>query len=314
MQILHLDSNHPYLHEGLEKLGYTNHFDFESSKKEIENEISNYVGIILRSRFEIDKSFIDKGTNLKFIARVGSGLENIDIEYAKKRNIKVFSSPKGNSGAVAEHAIGMLLSLINNMHYSQNEISSGIWSRESNRGFELKNKIVGIIGYGNTGKSFAKKLSGFGVKIFFYDIIKDKGDKYATETSLKKIQQNCDIISIHTSLTKTSVSLINKSFISCCKKSFWLINTSRGQCVVTKDIINAIEQGKILGAALDVIDLEKKSFNELTHKLKSEPKLLDYINSKKIILTPHVAGWTHESKINLSKIILKKIKNLKLLK
>ena len=312
MQILHLDSSHSILYKGLEKLGYSNHFKFKSSKEEIEKEISYYDGIIVRSRFSIDKSFLKKAINLKFIARVGSGLENIDVEYAKNKKIVVVSAPSGNSNAVGEHAIGMLLSLMNNMHFSQNEISSGVWSRESNRGFELKNKTVGIIGYGNTGKSFAKKLSGFGVQTLFYDVIQNKGDKYATEASIRAIQQKADIISIHTSLTKTSIGLIKKSFISNCKKPIWLINTSRGKCVVTKDVISGIENGKILGAALDVIDFEKKSFNELTQPLKSEPKLLDYINSKKIIITPHIAGWTHESKKNLSQITLEKIENLKL--
>ena len=310
MKILHLDSTHPYLSNELNKLGFDNFFDFESSKKEIENKLFIYDGIIIRSRIPIDKVLIDKATNLKFIARVGSGIENIDIKHAKKNNIKIISSPEGNSNAVGEHALGMLLSLINNISYSHNEIINGKWSREANRGYELKNKTVGLIGYGHTGKSFAKKLSGFDVSTIFFDLKSNLKNEFATEVTLKEIKETADVISIHSSLTKESYEILNTKFINECKKPFWLINTSRGNCVKIKDLIKGIKEKKVLGAALDVLEFEKKSFEKLLETSLSNDDFSFLINSKKIILTPHIAGWTHESKLLLVKIILDKIKKL----
>ena len=310
MKILHLDSTHPYLSNELNKLGFDNFFDFKSSKKEIENKLFIYDGIIIRSRIPIDKVLIDKATNLKFIARVGSGIENIDIKHAKKNNIKIISSPEGNSNAVGEHALGMLLSLINNISYSHNEIINGKWSREANRGYELKNKTVGLIGYGHTGKSFAKKLSGFDVSTIFFDLKSNLKNEFASEVTLKEIKETADVISIHSSLTKESYEILNTKFINECKKPFWLINTSRGNCVKIKDLIKGIKEKKVLGAALDVLEFEKKSFEKLLETSISNDDFSFLINSKKIILTPHVAGWTHESKLLLVKIILDKIKKL----
>ena len=310
MKILHLDSTHPYLSNELNKLGFDNFFDFKSSKKEIENKLFIYDGIIIRSRIPIDKVLIDKATNLKFIARVGSGIENIDIKHAKKNNIKIISSPEGNSNAVGEHALGMLLSLINNISYSHNEIINGKWSREANRGYELKNKTVGLIGYGHTGKSFAKKLSGFDVSTIFFDLKSNLKNEFASEVTLKEIKETADVISIHSSLTKESYEILNTKFINECKKPFWLINTSRGNCVKIKDLIKGIKEKKVLGAALDVLEFEKKSFEKLLETSISNDDFSFLINSKKIILTPHIAGWTHESKLLLVKIILDKIKKL----
>ena len=310
MKILHLDSTHPYLSNELNKLGFDNFFDFKSSKKEIENKLFIYDGIIIRSRIPIDKVLIDKATNLKFIARVGSGIENIDIKHAKKNNIKIISSPEGNSNAVGEHALGMLLSLINNISFSHNEIINGKWSREANRGYELKNKTVGLIGYGHTGKSFAKKLSGFDVSTIFFDLKSNLKNEFASEVTLKEIKETADVISIHSSLTKESYEILNTKFINECKKPFWLINTSRGNCVKIKDLIKGIKEKKVLGAALDVLEFEKKSFEKLLETSMSNDDFSFLINSKKIILTPHIAGWTHESKLLLVKIILDKIKKL----
>ena len=308
MKVLHLDETHPKLYRELKKIGISNHFDFKSNKNKIENIISSYTGIILRSRIKIDKSMIDKAVNLKFIARMGSGLENIDTVYAKKNKIEIISSPEGNANAVGEHALGMLLSLINNMYYSQKEIFDGLWLREPNRGFELKNKVIGIIGYGNTGKSLAKKLSGMEVKVLFNDLKPNLSNKFAKQVSIETIQNECNVISIHTSFNLKSNRLINKGFIEKCKKPFWLVNTSRGQCVVLKDLVDAIKKGKILGAALDVIEHEKSSFENLVSSKKIKSDLLELISLKKIVLTPHIAGWTFESKIQMANIILKKIK------
>ena len=305
-KIIHLDENHKLLKDELEKLGFKNYFDLKSNKKEIEKKISKYQGIILRSRIEIDKKFIDSCKNLKFIARVGSGLENIDTDYAKKKNIEIISAAEANANAVGEHAIGMLLTLLNKIIKSNNEIKHNIWAREQNRGIELDGKTIGIIGYGNTGKSLAKKLSGFSVRILCNDIIEEVSDKYATQVSINEIMKKCDIISLHTNLNDSSFQLVNKDFINNCKKPFFLINTSRGECLKTSDLVDGIKTGKILGACLDVIENESKSFENLSTNSDFE-----YLKkSEKVILTPHVAGWSIESKLKLAQVVLEKIKFL----
>jgi len=308
MQILHLDSNHPLLTDELEKIGFKNHFDLESSKSEVEKKISNYFGIIIRSRISIDKVFLDNCEKLKFIARIGSGTENIDVEHAKSKNIHIISTPEGNSNAVGEHALGMLLSLTNNITSSNDEIKNRIWERESNRGFELKGKTIGLIGYGHTGKSFARKLIGLGVKIIYHDLKNIEKDDDTVQVTLGEIKEHSDVISLHVSMTEESKGLINTDFINSCKKPFWLINTSRGNCIITKDLVEGLKSGKILGAGLDVLEYEKKSFEKLSI---SKNENLDYlVSSKNVIITPHIAGWTKESKIKLAEVAVKKIKKL----
>ena len=308
MKILHLDTTHPFLGKELEKIGFTNYYDFKTIKSDL--KISDFFGIIIRSRISIDKNFIDKCKNLKFIARIGSGIENIDVDYAKQKGIQVISTPEGNSNAVGEHALGMLLSILNNINSSNSEVKKGIWNRESNRGIELKNKTVGLIGYGNTGKSFAKKLIGFDVNTIYYDIKKIEKDNYANPVSLNYLKDNSDIISLHVSMTEESIGLINKNFIESCAKPFWLINTSRGSCIIINDLVKGLKDGKVLGAGLDVIAFEKKSFEKLTVN-ENDQSNLNYLNSSNnVILTPHIAGWTQESKIRLVKIALEKIKKL----
>jgi len=263
MKILHLDSNHPILISNLKKKGYINDLDISSSKHDIGKVIENYDGLILRSRFEIDKDFIDKAINLKFIARVGSGLENIDCNYAKSKNIEVISSPEGNSNAVGDHAMGLLLSLLNNINTSSNQVKKGLWCREKNRGFEIEGKTVAILGMGNTGKNFAKKISGFNCKLFFYDIDDKIESKYAKKTSLDFLYKNADIVSLHLPFTLETIDLFNKEIIQKFNKPFWLINTSRGKIVNTSDLVDALNEKKILGAGLDVIDIESSSFNNM---------------------------------------------------
>ena len=308
MKILHLDTTHPFLGKELEKIGFTNYYDFKTIKSDL--KISDFFGIIIRSRISIDKNFIDKCKNLKFIARIGSGIENIDVDYAKQKGIQIISTPEGNSNAVGEHALGMLLSILNNINSSNTEVKKGIWNRESNRGIELNNKTVGLIGYGNTGKSFAKKLIGFDVNTIYYDIKKIEKDNYANPVSLNYLKDNSDIISLHISMTEESIGLINKNFIESCAKPFWLINTSRGSCIIINDLVKGLKDGKVLGAGLDVIAFEKKSFEKLTVN-ENDQSNLNYLNSSNnVILTPHIAGWTQESKIRLVKIALEKIKKL----
>ena len=306
MKIIHVDKNHPILIKLLSKFGYENFKYYNSTKIEIEKIIENYDGLIIRSRFKIDKSFIKKAKRLKFIARVGSGKENIDVDYAKRNNIKIFTAPEGNSNAVGEHALGLLLSLINKIIPSNQSVKQFKWLREKYRGYELENKIIGIIGYGHTGKSFAKKLSGFNnIKVLFYDIKEIKTDEYAEKSSLEKIFKNADIISFHVDENDLSIKMFNKSFIKKMRKPFWIINTSRGKVVSLEDLKWGIEKNIIFGAGLDVIELEDYSFEKVTFE-KNEI-LNFFLKSEKVIITPHIAGWTYESHHKLAKTIVDKI-------
>lgn len=307
MKILHLDSNHPLLLNQLNDLGFMNDEDYLSSKEDIEAKIHLYDGIVIRSRFSINKHFLDKATNLKFIGRVGAGLENIDCVYAQQKGIHLISAPEGNRNAVGEHALGMLLSLFNKLNKADNEVRNGKWLREENRGVELDGKTVGLIGYGNMGKSFAKKLRGFDVEVLCYDIQQNVGDENCTQVSLHELQQKADVLSLHTPQTKLTTNMIDTNFINQFQKPFWLINTARGKSVVTKDLVNALKSNKILGAGLDVLEYEKSSFENLfTNNL---PEAFEYlINAENVLLSPHVAGWTVESKQKLAQTIVDKIK------
>lgn len=308
IKILHIDSNHPLLWEQLQQAGFTNHEDFTSAKDEIEAKIQDYQGIVIRSRFKIDKAFIDKAINLQFIARVGAGLESIDCEYAQSKNIQLIAAPEGNRNAVGEHALGMLLSLFNNLNKADKEIKSGHWNRESNRGHELDGKTVGIIGYGNMGKSFAKKLRGFDVDVLCYDILENVGDVNAKQVSLEELQQKVDVLSLHIPWTPETDKIINADFIQAFAKPFWLINTARGKNVVTTDLVEALQSGKILGAGLDVLEYEKGSFEHLFLE-NHVPEAFQYLlKADNVILTPHVAGWTFESHEKLAQVIVDKIK------
>jgi D-3-phosphoglycerate dehydrogenase len=306
IKILHIDSNHPLLWEQLEQAGFQNEADFTSSKEEIEAKIENYQGIVIRSRFKIDQSFLDKATNLQFIARVGAGLESIDCEYAKQRGIHLIAAPEGNANAVGEQAIGMLLSLFNHLKKANNEVKSGQWIREGNRGHELEGKTIGIIGYGNMGKSFAKKLRGFDVTVLCYDILPNVGDENATQVSLAELKEKSDVVSLHTPWTTETDKMINSDFINQFKKSFWFINTARGNSVVTEDLVEALKAEKILGAGLDVLEYEKVSFETLFEGETSKP--LEYLlQAENVVLTPHIAGWTVESHQKLAQTIVNKI-------
>lgn len=307
MKILHIDSNHPILLEILEREGFINEMDFTSSKEAIESKINDYDGVVIRSRFKIDKTFLDKAAHLKFIARVGAGLESIDCEYAIQKGIELISAPEGNRNAVGEHALGMLLSLFNKLNQADKSVKSGKWERERHRGFELEGKTVGIIGYGNMGKSFAKKLKGFDVnEVVFYDIQSGLEDENARQVSLEELQQKADVLSLHTPWTPLTDKMINTDFIQKFAKPFWLINTARGKNVVTKDLVEALKSGKILGAGLDVLEYEKLSFENMdVEKIPEELKYL--FKADNVILSPHIAGWTFESHKKLAQTIADKI-------
>lgn len=307
MKILHLDTNHPLMKEQLNEKGFENHEDYTSSKTEVEEKIHLYDGIILRSRFSIDKPFLDKATRLKFIARVGAGLENIDCEYASEKGIQLISSPEGNRNAVGEHTLGMLLALLNKFKKANTEIKNGKWLREENRGFELDYMTVGIIGYGNMGKSFAKKLRGFDCKVVCYDILPEVGDANAQQVSLDEFFKIVDVVSLHTPETPQTLKMVNTSFIEKFSKPFWFLNTARGKSVVTSDLVSALKSGKIKGAGLDVIEYEKTSFEDFFSG-NAIPEPFDYLlNADNVILTPHIAGWTIESKTKLAQVIVDKI-------
>jgi D-3-phosphoglycerate dehydrogenase len=307
VKILHLDTNHNLLIDQLNALGFTNHEDYLSSKSAIEKKIANYDGIIIRSRFAIDKQFLDKAKNLKFIGRVGSGLENIDCDLAREKGIELIAAPEGNRNAVGEHALGLLLSLFNKINKGNNEIRSGLWQREANRGIELDGRSIGLIGYGNTGKAFAKKLKGFEVEVLCYDIKADVGDENARQVSLQELQQKVDVLSLHTPLTEITRNMVDLQFINAFEKSFWLINTARGKSVVTLDLIECLQSGKVLGAGLDVLEYETSSFEDMFSSNKIPEPLQFLFNAENVVLTPHVAGWTLESRERLARTILDKI-------
>ncbi len=310
MKVLHLDTNHSCLISGLQELGFENDEDYTSSKEEIETKIDQYDGIVIRSRFKIDKQFIDKALQLKFIARVGAGLESIDIAYAEKRNIHLIAAPEGNRNAVGEHALGMILALFNKLKKADNEIRHGKWLREDNRGIELEGRTIGIIGYGNMGKAFAKKLKGFDAEVICYDIQKGVGDENALQVELEELFEKTDVLSLHTPQTELTNKMIDNRFINKFKKPFYLINTARGSAVVTNDLIESLKKGKILGACLDVLEYEKASFENF-YSDKNLPEAFQYlIGSDKVLMSPHVAGWTVESKNKLAQTIVDKIRSL----
>lgn len=312
MKILFIDSNHKLLHETLEKAGHECDLNYQWTKDEILNNIHLFDGIVIRSKIKITKEIIDKATKLKFIARAGAGLENIDVTYAEKKGIKCLHAPEGNRDAVAEHALAMLLSLFNNICKGNKEVREGKWMREENRGVELSGKTVGIIGYGNMGSAFAERLKGFGIKILVYDKYKKNfGNEFIIETSLDQIFEHADVLSLHTPLTDETHYLINDAFINSFKKTIYIINTARGKCLNTDDLVKNIRSEKVSGACLDVLEYEMASFENLD--TKALPEAFQYlIKSEKVILTPHIAGWTHESLEKIATVLLDKIIRLNL--
>lgn len=307
MKVLLIDTNHNILKKGLEKLGCACDEDYTSTKVEIEAKINNYQGVVIRSRFKIDKQFLDKATNLKFIARVGAGLESIDVAYAEKKGIQLISAPEGNRNAVGEHALGMILSLFNNLKKADFEIRNGKWLREANRGIELEGKTVGIIGYGNMGKAFAKKLKGFDCDVICYDIKEGVGDENCKQVSLKELQEKTDVLSLHTPFNELSHNMVNADFINAFKKPFYIINTARGSAVVTNHLVEALISRKVLGACLDVLEYEKLSFENLFEN-DNLPEAFEYlIHADNVLLSPHIAGWTVESKEKLAQTIVNKV-------
>ncbi len=306
-KVLFVDSVHPVMREEFERAGLVCDLFPGQQKTDYEKIINNYFGLIIRSKIIIDKSFLDKARNLRFIGRVGAGMENIDIEYAEKMGIKCFNSPEGSRDAVGEHAIGLLLTLLRKINIADQQVRNGEWIREGNRGLEIKGKTIGIIGYGNMGSAFARKISGFGAKVIAYDKYKSGfSDAFVEEVNMSAIYTETDILSLHVPLNKETRYLFNAGYLQKFKKDIYLINTARGLNVKTADLVEALEAGKVKGAALDVLEYEDTSFEKL--QSGDMPAPFQYLtNSDKVVLTSHIAGWTHESKYKLAKVLVEKI-------
>jgi D-3-phosphoglycerate dehydrogenase len=307
LKVVFLDSVHSVLVERLSDAGMQCELAWEYDKDQIINCISNAQGIVLRSRFTMNEDFLKFAPDIKFIARSGSGLENIDLNYCSKRDIKVYNSPEGNRNAVGEHALGMLLSLMNHLHTADRDVKSGIWDREGNRGIELDGKTVGIIGFGNNGSAFAKKLRGFDIKLMAYDKYKKGfGDHFVMECAMSALYEHADIISFHIPQNKETLFMANDSFFNSFQKPIFLLNLSRGKIVETKALVDAMKSGKVIGAGLDVLEFEPSDFKSFFKK--EIPSDLEFLlNSKNVLLTPHVGGWTNESYFKLSNILADKI-------
>lgn len=291
--------------EQAEAFGFTCNYQPKFTLQEALEILPDYTGLAIRSKFKVDQQVIDIATNLKFVARAGAGMDNIDEAYASQKGIQLLNAPEGNMDAVGEHAVGLLLALMNNFRRADRQVRHGEWKREANRGFELKGKTVGIIGYGFMGQSFARKLAGFGVNVIAYDKYKTGfSDQYAREVSMEEIVKYSEVLSLHIPLTNETKGMVDDEYLFHFRKPIFLINTARGQIVKTKAVLQGLKDGRILGAGLDVLETEK--FPAL-----AEQEWYDELAaSDQVILTPHVAGWTFESYRKISEVLGQKLENL----
>jgi D-3-phosphoglycerate dehydrogenase len=304
-KILIVDDLHPAFKDRAAQLGYEVDDLPKITRAETLAAIAGYDGIAVRTKFRIDKELMDAAPNLKFVARAGAGLDNIDEAYAIEKGIQLINAPEGNRDALGEHAVALLLSLLNNLRKADIEVRNGIWDREGNRGWELKGKTIGIIGYGFMGSSFAKKLSGFDVKVIAYDKYKTGfSDAYAQECSMEEIVKHSDVLSLHIPLTAETRQMVNEEYLYHFKKKIFFINTARGEIVNTKAVLAAVESGKIMGAGLDVLEAEK--FPNLAEQLWYD----ELKASSKVILTPHIGGWTFDSYRKISEVLAEKLDQL----
>ena len=306
-RILIADRTHPVLEEKLRAAGFDVSVEPDHDYQSLLRTAQGYEGLVVRSKVIIDRAFLDACPTLRCIGRVGAGMETIDVDYAEQKGIRCLNSPEGNRDAVGEHTVGLLLALLNNIARADAEVRQGLWQREANRGLELGNLTVGIIGFGNMGKAFAQRLSGFGCRVIYYDkyLIDSTDPKDTIErVSLEDLQAEADVVSFHVPLTKETHHYLNSSFIAAMQKPFFLINTSRGAVVDTAALVEGMENGKIRGAALDVLEYE----NMQADTLGDVPESVRYLmQSSRTVLTPHVAGWTVESKYKLASVLADKI-------
>lgn len=307
MKILFLDTVHPILSERLSAAGHTCIDASEVARSECESLVSDVEGIVLRSRFRMDASFLDHAKALRFIARSGAGMENIDEAYCASRNIVLHNAPEGNRNAVAEHALGMLLALFNKIATADREVRSGKWDREGNRGIELDGKTVGIVGYGNNGSAFAKKLLGFDVKVLAYDKYHcGFGNGHVQESNLETLFEEADVVSFHIPQNSETLFMANEAFLSSFRKPIYLVNLSRGKIVKTEALVNALQSGKVRGACLDVLEFEPASFENLFDQ-DLPNYFLNLLKDERVLFSPHVGGWTIESYFKLSAVLADKI-------
>lgn len=307
MKVLFIDSVHPVCEKILADAGFECYLHFNRTTEEILSEIHDYDVVVIRSRFRITAELIDKAAKLKCIARAGAGMENIDVAYAARKGIACVHAPEGNRNAVAEHALGMLLCLLNNLNRADAEVRRGIWERERNRGIELKGKTIGIIGYGNMGTAFAQRLKGFDVRVLAYDKYKAGfGTGEVEESGMAELFSESDIVSLHVPLTDETRYLVNDSWIKKFRKDIFIINTARGKCLDTDDLVMNMKTGKVLGACLDVLEYESVSFENM--EPDNFPPAFQYlIKSDQVVLSPHIAGWTFESNIKIGEILAQRI-------
>ncbi|MEI7490603.1 MAG: NAD(P)-dependent oxidoreductase [Bacteroidota bacterium] len=308
-KVLFIDTVHPLIREELKGMGFQCEEFPAYGRKEYEAVASEYYGIVIRSKIKLDKDFLDKATQLRFIGRVGSGLENIDVDYAEGLGISCLNSPEGNRDAVGEHTLGLLLGLINNICRAGNEVRQGKWIREGNRGIEIKGKTVGIIGYGNMGSAFAQRLKGFEANVIAYDKYKSGyGDGFVTESTMEELWAKSDIVSLHLPLTVETRYLADEAYFGKFAREIFFLNTSRGQVVDTSALVKALKTGKVKGAALDVLEFENSSFEALSKDLTADFRYL--LESDHVLLTPHIAGWTMESNVKLASVLVEKIRRI----
>lgn len=306
MRVFITDGVHQLMIDRFKSLGCDVDYEPDVTYDEVKRRVGDYEGLIINSKVIVDRSFIDQSSQLKFVGRLGSGLEIIDLEYANEKGIKCFNSPEGNRNAVAEHAVAMLLGLFNNIRRASIDVKNWNWNREVNRGFELEGKTVGIFGYGHTGRSFAKCLRGFGCRVLAYDKYKSGfGDEYVEEVRVDDIFSQSDILSLHLPLTEETHHLVNQSFINQFQKEVYLLNTSRGKVVNLNDLNNELKRGKVKGVCLDVLENEKLE----AYSLKEKEVLMELLKNDNSIITPHIAGWTYESKRKIAEVLLSKIES-----
>lgn len=307
MRVLFIDTVHPVLEERLTKKGFICIDGTRWSREKCSEEIHHFQGLVVRSRFPIDAEFLNGAKQLKFIARSGAGLENIDLETAKKKAITCINAPEGNRNAVGEHALGMLLSLFNRICQGNKDVRNGLWKREENRGIELDGKTVGIIGYGNNGSAFAKKLAGFDVTVLAYDKYKTNyGDKFAKASSMETIFEQADVLSFHIPQNKETLFMADEAFFNRFEKDIYIINLARGKIIKTKDLLKGLNNNRIKGACLDVLEYEKASF-EHTLAASEHENFKALLANEHVLFTPHVGGWTRESYFKLSDVLADKV-------
>lgn len=307
MKVVFLDTVHAILEERLTAAGFTCVDATSESRERCLELVLDATGLVIRSRFPMDAEFLSHAPQLQFIARSGAGMENIDETYAADHNITLFNAPEGNRNAVGEHALGMLLALFNKLHTADRDVRQGKWEREHNRGVELDGKTVGIIGYGNNGRAFAKKMRGFDVEVLAFDkYVSGFGSSEVHEVQMETIFEQADVVSFHIPQNDETRFMANDDFFARFQKPIYLINLSRGKIVQTSALVNGLKSGNILGACLDVLEYEKSSFESFFEQ-EISPDFHYLLNAENVILSPHVGGWTHESYFKLSDVLADKI-------